>query len=45
MQQWQGDELPNLFTRSAMTSLRDVDVQVELTGGNYAEQIISRLQA
>jgi Helicase conserved C-terminal domain len=45
VQQWQSDWLTDLFTSSAMTSLRDVDPPAEFRGGNRAEQIISRLYA
>jgi hypothetical protein len=44
MQQFQAEWLTDLFTRSAMTSLRDVDVPVEFSGGPRSEQIVSRLQ-
>lgn len=43
LQQWQSDWLTDLFTRHAMTSLRDVDAPVEFRGGNRAEQVIDRL--
>jgi hypothetical protein len=43
MQQWQDSYMVNLFTRSAMTSLRDVETPVEFSGGNRAQRIIERI--
>ncbi|SHU25857.1 helicase domain-containing protein [Mycobacteroides abscessus subsp. bolletii] len=45
IQQWQSDYLTDLFTSSAMTSLRDVDPPTEFRGGHRAEQIIFRLNS
>jgi len=43
MQQWQGEWMSDLFTRPAMTSLRDVEAPVEFSGGNRAQRIIERI--
>ena len=45
MRLWQAEWLTDLFTSSAMTSLRDVDSPVEFSGGNRAAQIVARLHA
>jgi hypothetical protein len=43
MQQWQAEYMSDLFTRPAMTSLRDVETPVEFSGGNRAQRIIERI--
>jgi hypothetical protein len=43
MQQWQAEYLTELFTRPAMTSLRDVDPPVDFSGGNRSQQIVERI--
>lgn len=45
MEQWQDDRLEGLFTSPAMTSLRDVDIPVDFSGGARSTQIVDRLAA